>query len=316
MTHYALKLTLTHAYAETERIRVMTFECATGSTLPDYSAGAHIEFELGNAGKRAYSLVNWPNPVTEGYTVAVQLEESGKGGSQAMHAMSEGQGVDTTAPKNDFNLLDSPAPVLLLAGGIGITPLISMASDLQRQGHPFQLHYTARKASSMGFASALQVAFGDAVHLYLDNKTPLDLKALMRSQAADTQVYLCGPRGLIDAARSAALEAGLAENAIHIELFSTPDSEEADTAFEVEISNTGQVITVQADQTIIEALEAAGLDVMYDCQRGDCGICQCTVLSGTPDHRDVVLSDDERASGNVMQICVSRAKSPRLVIEI
>ena len=311
----ALKLTLTHASAETELIRVMTFQCATGDTLPDYSAGAHIEFDLESAGKRAYSLIDWPSK-TEGYTVAVQREEAGEGGSKAMHAMEVGESIESTDPKNDFTLLDSPAPVLLLAGGIGITPLISMATKLQQRAHPFQLHYTAREASRMGFANALHKAFGTALHVHLDNETPLDLPKLMRSQAPDTQVYLCGPRGMIEAARSAAIEAGLAEDAIHIELFSTPEPEAGDTAFEVEISDTGQVITVAADQSIIEALEAAGHDVMYDCQRGDCGICQCTVVSGTPDHRDVVLSDDERASGTVMQICVSRSKSPRLVIEI
>lgn len=310
-----LKLKLTHASAENALIRVMTFQSEPGSTLPIYTAGAHIEFDLGSAGTRSYSLIDWPS-ASDGYTVAVQLEQTGEGGSQAMHAMAEGQVVSTTPPKNDFPLQDSQSPVLLLAGGIGITPMISMATQLQQQAHPFKLHYTAREASRMGFAKELQEAFGDALHLHLDNETPLDLPQLMRSQTPDTQVYLCGPRGMIEAARSAAIESGIAEDAIHIELFSTPEPEAGDTAFEVEISDTGQVITVAADQSIIEALEAAGLDVMYDCQRGDCGICQCTVVSGTPDHRDVVLSDDERASGTVMQICVSRSKSPRLVIEI
>ncbi len=312
-----MKLILKNLATETDHIRVMTFQNASGGALPEYSAGAHIEFDLGAAGKRAYSLVDWPT-ASDDYTVAVQLEESGEGGSKAMHAMSEGHTVEVAVPKNDFALLDSPAPVLLLAGGIGITPMISMASQLQQQAHPFQIHYTARDASRMGFADELTQAFGDALTLHLDDDdlSALDLPKLMHSQAADTQVYLCGPRAMIDAARSAAIEAGLAENAIHIELFSTPEPEAGDTAFEVEISESGQVITVTANQTIIEALEAAGVDVMYDCQRGDCGICQCTVVSGTPDHRDVVLSDDEKAAGNVMQICVSRAKSSRLVIDI
>ncbi|MDB4224934.1 PDR/VanB family oxidoreductase [Granulosicoccus sp.] len=310
-----MKLILDQVLAETELIRVMSFRSASGSALPNYTAGAHIEFDLGSAGKRSYSLIDWPNS-SELYTVAVQYEKSGEGGSRAMHELREGQSIETTLPKNDFELIDGLEPILLLAGGIGITPLKSMATKLHQQAREFQLHYTAREASRMGFTDALTETFNSTVSFHLDDKNPLDLTQLMRAQASNTRVYLCGPRGMIDAARSAAIDAGISTDAIHIELFSTPETKNDDSAFEVEISDTGQVITVAADQTIIEALESAGLDVMYDCQRGDCGICQCTVVSGIPDHRDVVLSDDERASGKLMQICVSRAKSARLVIEI
>lgn len=310
-----MKLILEHAMAETELIRLMTFRAASADVLPDYAPGAHIEFDLGEAGKRSYSLIDWPD-ASYLYTVAVQIEHDGEGGSQAMHALNVGQVIEASLPKNNFPLRDGVEPVLLLSGGIGITPMISMATKLQQQACPFQLHYTARDTSRMGFSNALNAAFGDAVSLYIDDANAVDLTMLMSAQAPNTKVYLCGPRGMIDAARSAALNAGLAEDAIHIELFSTPDTQEGDVAFEVEISSTGQVVKVEADQTIIEALEAAGVDVMYDCQRGDCGICQCDVISGTPDHRDVVLSDDERASGKVMQICVSRAKSARLVIDV
>lgn len=310
-----MKLILAHTEFETELIRVMSFRSASGSVLPGYTAGAHIEFDLGPAGKRSYSLIDWPT-VSNLYTVAVQHEEAGEGGSKAMHALSVGNAIEVAQPLNNFPILDGAEPVLLLAGGIGITPMISMATHLRNQGRTFQLHYTARDNSRMGFAAPLKEAFTDAVSLYLDGTNPLDLTKLMRAQAPGTVVYLCGPRGMIDAARTAAIEAGLSEESIHIELFTTAEAREGDTAFEVEISSSGQVVNVAADQSIIEALESAGVDVMYDCQRGDCGICQCDVISGVPDHRDVVLSDAERASGSVMQICVSRAKSPRLVIDI
>lgn len=233
-----------------------------------------------------------------------------------MHGLAVGQEVAATEPKNDFPLMGGDAPVLLLAGGIGITPMISMATELQAQGRDFTLHYTARTAARMGFGDALVDAFGDRVSLHFDDMVAIDLAAVMAAQAPGAQVYLCGPRGMIEAARGAAVDAGIAENAIHIELFTTLEAQDGDTAFEVEISDTGQVVTVAADQSIIEALEAAGVDVMYDCQRGDCGICQCDVISGTPDHRDFVLSDSEKAAGDVMQICVSRAKSDRLVLDI
>lgn len=314
-----MKLILEHAEAATELIRVMTFRSSSGEALPPYTAGSHIEFDLGSAGKRSYSLVDWPTTTASTsscYTVAVQQEMAGEGGSQAMHALTVGQSITTTLPLNNFQLHDENQPVLLVAGGIGITPMISMATHLQQNSRPFQLHYTARNTSRMGFSDKLKNAFGDAVYLYLDDANPLDLDSLMQSQVPETSVYLCGPRGMIDAAHQAAIQADIKEDAIHIELFSTPEIQSTDTAFEVEISNTGQVVNVAANQSIIQALESAGVDVMYDCQRGDCGICQCDVISGIPDHRDVVLSEAERRSGNVMQICVSRAKSARLVIDI
>jgi len=310
-----LKLILKKVEVESELIHVLTFGSVSESELPTYEAGAHVEFELGAVGKRSYSLVDWPFE-TDLYTVAVQREAEGEGGSKAMHAMSVGQEIETMLPQNNFTLIDGDGPVLLLAGGIGVTPLISMATKLKQDGRDFQLHYTARNASRMAFATALKQSFADAVNFYLDDSNPLELAELMGSQAPETTVYLCGPRGMIDAARTAAIAAGISADAIHIELFSSPDTKDDDVAFEVEISSTGQVINVAADQTIIEALEAADVDVMYDCQRGDCGICQCDVISGIPDHRDVVLSADEKVSGKVMQICVSRAKTARLVIDV
>lgn len=311
---FTLKLVLDQAKAETSLTRVMTFR--SDDPLPVYAPGAHMEFDLGDAGKRCYSLVDWPDSSSDVYSVAVQREDAGEGGSIAMHQLSVGQSIEASPPRNNFKLIDGSQPVLLLAGGIGITPLISMATQLQQQGRAFQLHYCARDATRMAFAHALNNAFDKSVFLHPDDTRPLNLDSLMSSQANNTTVYLCGPRGMIDAARQAAMEAGIAEAAIHIELFSSAGPRNADSAFEVEVSSTGQVVNVAKDQSIIEALESAGLDVMYDCQRGDCGICQCDVISGIPDHRDVVLSDEEKASGKVMQICVSRAKSPRLVIDI
>ncbi|MFK7858812.1 MAG: 2Fe-2S iron-sulfur cluster-binding protein [Granulosicoccus sp.] len=314
-----MKLILEHAEHATELIRVMRFCATSGETLPDYTAGSHLEFDLGGVGKRAYSLVDWPTNsanFSDRYTVAVQQELAGDGGSQVMHALSIGQDITATKPKNSFNLVDGNRPVLLLAGGIGVTPLISMATQLQKEGRTFQLHYTARNDSRMGFADSLKNSFDSVVHFYLDDTNPLNLVSLMRLQSPDTLVYLCGPRGMIDAARIAAIDAGIHEEAIHIELFSTPEIQVGDSAFEVEIGSTGQLVHVAADQSIIEALEFAGIDVMYDCQRGDCGICQCNVISGVPDHRDVVLSEAERASGKVIQICVSRAKSARLILDV
>lgn len=310
-----MKLVLESVERETDQISVFRFAAADRSALPAYEPGAHVDFDLGPAGIRSYSLIDWPQ-ATGTLDVAVQREDAGQGGSKAMHALATGQTVTATGPKNDFPLDENAGCSLLLAGGIGITPLISMATRLHAGGQAFELHYAARTASRMGFADSLTAAFGEAVKLYFDDAGPIDLAALMQKQSSGTHVYICGPKGMIDAARSAATDAGIPDNAVHVELFSSPEPQDDDAAFEVEVHETGQVVTVAPGQTIIEALEEAGLDVMYDCQRGDCGICQTDVISGEPDHRDVVLSDAEKASGKVMQICVSRAKSARLVLDL
>jgi len=296
----------------------MDFAEATGIGLPTFSAGAHLDFELPGYGLRSYSLIDWSaqRQSADVYTVAVQIEDEGSGGSKAMHEMQLGQAIQATAPSNDFELLDGSAPVLLLGGGIGITPLISMAVQLISQGRNFSLHYSARTKAAMGFRETLLNALGDHVHFYFDDSKPLNLTTLMTAQPSTTDLYICGPKGMIDTAINEAVNAGLAETNIHVELFSAAASSATDAPFEVEIKNTGEVFVIPAGQSIIEVLEAAGKDLMFDCQRGDCGICQTDVISGIPDHRDVVLSKADHDSGKVMQICVSRALSGRLVLDL
>lgn len=313
-----LKLVLAGAFNETGRIRVMRFKNASGLELPDYTPGAHLDFDLGDRGSRSYSLIEWRSQsgaLTE-YVIAVQREEDGLGGSRAMHELQVGATIAASAPDNDFELDAGQGPVLLLAGGIGVTPLISMASKLTDQGRPFRFHCTARSSALMGFKKLLTETFDGAMTFHFDDEKQIDLSSLMQQQAQDTQIYLCGPKGMIDAARGAADSAGHPDKNIHVELFSAPTDQSDDHAFEVEIHDTGELFTIPVGKTIIEVLESAGKDLMYDCQRGDCGICQTDIISGIPDHRDVVLSQADRASGKVMQICVSRAKSPRLVLDL
>lgn len=309
------KLIVQQIENETPAIRVIQFRAADGGALQGYTPGAHLDFDLGAAGIRSYSLIDWPErPDPSIYRIAVQREDAGQGGSRAMHALCVGDQVDATTPANDFELVAGTAPVLLLAGGIGVTPLISMATALMAEGRTFAFHYTGRSEAVTGFTDILGTVFADHLTLHFDDVSPLDLAALMAAQAADTQLYVCGPKGMIEAARTSAESAGISD--IHVELFTTPDVSGGDIPFEVEIHETGQVFTVPENKTIIDVLEEAGIDLMYDCQRGDCGICQTDVIAGQPDHRDVVLSEAERTSGKIMQICVSRAKSARLVLDI
>ena len=311
-------LILIDAQNESNRIRVMTFAASSGAQLPPYTPGAHLDFVLGDKGERSYSLIDWHyrETVPDSYTIAVQHEAEGQGGSKAMHALEVGDRIEASDPGNDFEMRSGSAPVLLLAGGIGVTPLISMATALTHQGTAFQFHYAARSEGVMGFKNRLSNAFPNQMTFHFDDRQKINLQQVMEDQAPGTQIYICGPKGMIDAARAAASKAGHSEDAVHVELFTAPESQSGDQPFEVEIHDTGQVFTVPVGKTIIDVLEEAGKDLMFDCRRGDCGICRTDVISGTPDHRDVVLSQADRASGKVMQICVSRSKSPRLVLEL
>ncbi|MGI9422384.1 MAG: PDR/VanB family oxidoreductase [Hyphomicrobiaceae bacterium] len=302
----------------TERVRMLTLAAANGGELPGYCAGAHLDFDIEGIGTRSYSLVDFeaPGNAPESYRIAVQREDDGDGGSVAMHQLAVGDQITASLPKNDFALNDDGRPALLLAGGIGVTPIISFAAELTHRGAQFAFHYATRSESVCTFKERLTDAFQSNLSLWFDDADPIDLKTLVSGTNPETHIFCCGPKGMIEAVRELGEAAGFPKEQIHFELFASPASHAGDQPFEIEISSTGQVFSIPADKTIVEVLEAEGVDVMYDCQRGDCGICQTNIVSGEPDHRDVVLSESERASGKVMQICVSRAKSPRLVLDI
>ncbi|MEM9060080.1 MAG: PDR/VanB family oxidoreductase [Pseudomonadota bacterium] len=300
----------------TDRIREFRLVGAN-ACLPAWAPGSHIDLDLGVAGARSYSLIDWTGDTSapDHYTIAVQREDDGSGGSKAMHALTVGGKIEASDPKNDFELPEDDLPVTLLAGGIGVTPMISMAASLAAHQRPFQLHYAVRSRDAAAYTSLLADRYSDNTYLHIDSEAPADLRKIAKA-SANGHLAICGPIGMIDAARSAAEAAGIPSDRIHVELFSSPAPTTGDQPFEVEIHDTGQVFTVPPGQTIISVLEAGGVDLVYDCQRGDCGICQVDVIDGTPDHRDVVLTDAEKAANDVMQICVSRAKSPRLVLDL
>jgi vanillate O-demethylase ferredoxin subunit len=320
MDVHPLKLKVRSYAAETPFIRSLVFDVEDG-VVPRWQAGAHIRVALPNGGDRPYSLMALPGLPEGALALGVLREEASTGGSQFMHALKIGDVVKASAPVNNFHLHEGAAPALLFAGGIGVTPILSMAAELRARGSPYRLHYAGRTQGLLAFLPHLQeicakdLSGGLSVH-YDGDESRLDIAAALNGAAANAHVYVCGPSGMIDAVRAGALAACVPADRIHYELFRAEQPSSSDLPFEVEIGSTGQVVGVAAGQTIIQALEAAGLDVLYDCQRGDCGICQCGVIEGVPDHRDVILSDDEKASNKVMQICVSRAKSERLVLDL
>jgi len=314
----SLTLTVKNLQELTAGIRLIELVEQQGRNLPDYTAGAHINIETGEPGTRSYSLINWSEPEKSPtcYFIAVQREDGGGGGSKYMHRLTPGQNLVAAEPENDFELLNHSAPAVLIAGGIGVTPIISMAATLQDQGRPYHCHYTGRSRSLMALANDMEKHFAQSLSLYTDDESPIDLDALIKDCDPESHLYLCGPNGMLEAVRTAAIAAGFTREQIHIELFTTAPAQSDDQPFEVELKSTGQVFVIPVGKTIIDVLEAEGVDLIFDCQRGDCGICQTDVLSGIPDHRDLVLSGDERENGKIMQICVSRAKSARLVLDI
>jgi ferredoxin-NADP reductase len=318
-----LRLTVLETRAETDRIVTLALAAPDGAPLPGFTAGSHIRIDLPDGGDRTYSLVSADaaTDTTVGvpaYRLGVQLEPESRGGSRYMHGLVAGDTLVASHPKNDFPVRDHASAAILIAGGIGVTPMVSMAAELRRAGRPFVFHYTGRSRELMAFVAEIEAVGADAVRIYCDDdpERRLDLAATIAASPADAHIYVCGPRGMIEAAREIAHEYGFSKDRVHFELFTQHDHLAGDQPFEVEVASSGQVFVVAADQSIIDALEAGGLDLLYDCRRGDCGICQTQVIAGTPDHRDVILTDEERASNSVMQICVSRAKTPRLVLDL
>ncbi|MBH5366904.1 PDR/VanB family oxidoreductase [Bradyrhizobium glycinis] len=316
MDVHPLKLKVRSCVAETPFIRSLVFGVEDG-VVPQWQAGAHLRVALPNGGDRPYSLMALPGLPEDALALGVLREEASSGGSQFMHALKVGDVVKASAPVNNFRLHEGAAPALLFAGGIGITPVLSMAAELAARGSSYRLHYAGRTQGLLAFLPQLQEICAGRLSIHYDSdESRLDIVAALGDAAANAHVYVCGPSGMIDAVKAAAAAAGASADRVHYELFKSEKPLSPDRPFEVEIKSTGQVVGVAAGQTIIEALEAAGFDVLYDCRRGDCGICQCGVIAGVPDHRDVILSDEERASNKVMQICVSRAKSERLVLDL
>lgn len=304
------------------KIKQFDLRADDNTRLGHFEAGAHIAVQLKDGSCRQYSLIDFGENFrseNQRYTLGILLEDDGSGGSAYMHSLQVGDAILAGVPKNDFPLIGDDRPVVLIAGGIGVTPIISMAAALERAGKPYALHYSGRTLESMAFKEELADLCGDALTLYCDDDANrcLDLEALIPTLDPASHIYVCGPKGMIEAVRECALLAGFGKEHIHFELFASPATKGNDTdGFEVEVKSSGEVFWIPQDRSILDVLEDGGIDLVYDCQRGDCGICQVDVLEGEPEHRDVVLTEEEKAAGDVMHICVSRAKSKRLLLDL
>lgn len=313
---------------ETRDIVVFDLSLPGGATLPQFQAGAHLELQIGGR-IRHYSLCSAPDDRTH-YRIAVQRESAGRGGSvQLCDGADAGETLWVRGPFNHFALrLPAARPPLLLAGGIGVTPVLCMALELTAAGLDFELHFSGRSLEHMAFLPLLRSGvFGSRVHLYADDGrglAPMHLPTLLGSGKPGRHLYVCGPGGLIDAADRIAREQGWAGDHIHFEHFGVPPAAPADVRvdgsgcepFEVEIASTGRRIAVAADQNVVQALAAAGVHIPMSCEVGVCGSCRTRVLAGVPDHRDLLLSPEEQARNQEFTPCCSRAKTPLLVLDL
>lgn len=306
-----------------EALDICSFELvsADASTLPAFSAGSHIEVHLPNDITRQYSLCN-DSEESHRYLIGVLKDPTSRGGSRAMHeSVDEGDTLKISAPKNHFALAHEARSSLLLAGGIGITPILCMAERLANAGGDFDLHYCARTRERMAFHDRIQrSAFSGKTRFHFDNGDAaqrLQLDALLAAPRPGTHLYVCGPKGFMDAVLAKARAAGWPQAQLHYEFFAAEIvKSESDESFEVQIASSGKIVRVGSDITVTQALASAGIEVPTSCEQGVCGTCLTRVLEGEPDHRDMYLSPDEQKANDQFLPCCSRAKSPRLVLDL
>ncbi|MGV7207039.1 PDR/VanB family oxidoreductase [Oxalobacteraceae bacterium A2-2] len=301
-------------------IRVLELRSPDGAPLPLYEAGAHIDVTLGNGLVRQYSLC-CRAPSGESYRIAVKREPQSRGGSAWLHDTARvGGTLGIGTPRNAFALAPAAPMHLLFAGGIGITPVLSMAYALLRRGERFRLAYFTRDEASIAFADELRGDGALAQHTDIHcGHTPSDRAAriaqLLNAAPTGAHAYVCGPGPFMEAVTQAA-RARLGPDAVHQESFTAPAPDAGAQTFILRLARSGRDITVPAGSTALVCLQDAGIAIDSSCEVGVCGTCRTTVLQGVPDHQDSVLTAPERAANNCFLPCVSRARTPVMVLDI
>jgi vanillate monooxygenase ferredoxin subunit len=305
-----LELVVTSVAAITPSIRQVELTNAEDGALPAFTAGAHVDLALGNGLERSFSLLNDPAE-THRYVIAVLREADSRGGSVWVHDhLHRGDRLTASEPINNFPINEAGETHILIAGGIGITPLKAMAHRLVARAANFTLHYCARDQERAAYLDELRALIGTRLHAHLDAgdiTRGLDVRELLASRPAAAHVYVCGPAGLIRAVREAARD--WPKGSVHYELFRGSEADIAPRSinqpFEIRLARAGKTFTVPADRSILEVLRANGIKVKTLCTEGVCGTCRVGLLGGKADHRDEVLTDAQRERH--IQVCVSRA---------
>ena len=313
-----LQVTVTDVVEVNELIKRFHFRRRDGELLPTFSGGSHVVVEMpeGQTTRlNPYSLMSSPLDTRE-YTISVRRDDAGRGGSLFMHRSVEpGMNMQISNPVNLFSLDLRAKKHLMLAGGIGITPILAQTAQLGVGAGNFELHYCARSAPLAAYADHLVGRYGSRINVYYDDKgEAIDFKRLLSLQPLGTHLYVCGPAGMINAVRKFAEDAGWPPETVHFEHFAAPPPGKP---FEVTLAKSGITIQVGSHQSLLEAIEAAGVDAPYLCRGGACGQCETNVVScdGTILHNDHWLTEEDHASGGKIMPCVSRFEGKSLVLE-
>jgi tetrachlorobenzoquinone reductase len=302
---------------QTESIRSFELRDPQNRALPVFTAGGHIELKLGNGLSRSYSLLNSPSEQNR-YVIGVNRHPSSRGGSKWIHAnLSVGEFLTVSYPRNHFRLEESASHSILIAGGIGVTPLLSMAQRLAALGKSWELHYCTRDRTSTAFAEELATlgARGKVTlyHSVEPASARLNFDTILQSIPDETHLYCCGPTRMLE--DYLAVSSGRDQSKIHFERFSSGVEVAADD-FEVLLARSGRTVRVKEGETILDRLLSEGLDVPYSCREGVCGACETRLIEGEADHRDSILTELERAANNTIFVCCSRAKSRTLTLDL
>jgi vanillate O-demethylase ferredoxin subunit len=299
------------------------FELAAvdGGMLPPFEAGSHIDVHLSGGLVRQYSLHDLPSEPPR-YRIGVLREPQSRGGSVALiEGVNVGDRLDVSVPRNHFPLDAGANRSILLAGGIGITPILCMAEQLFRDRRAFELHYCGRSGRRMAFLDRLKSSpFASDAHMHFDDGAKdqlLNANTVIGAPHADKHLYVCGPAGFMDHVLKTARDLGWQEPQLHREYFAAaPIDHSADGPFEIELKSSGQVIRVNAEESAAAALRDSGIPIAVSCEQGVCGTCMTRVVSGLPDHRDLYLTDAEHERNDCFTPCCSRARTPRLVLNL
>lgn len=299
-------------------INLFEFRDDADTVLPDFAPGAHIDVHLPNGMMRQYSLA-LTRQDGKSFVVGVKLDSASRGGSRFMHEqLRVGTVLKIGGPRNNFPLHEEGEHSVFFAGGIGITPIYAMVTHLSRTKQRWRLHYAVRKRSEAAFVKELLSLEGGSVNLHIDEEAGgrfMDVPALVGAEAGTPHFYCCGPGPMMESYLKAT--ASLPRERVHYEYFGAiPQTDAPRGGYWVELAKSGQRFKVPIGQTVIQAMRLEGLDPMVSCEQGHCGSCEARVLSGTIEHRDVILTPEERASGTIMMLCVSHCTSETLVLDL
>jgi ferredoxin-NADP reductase len=311
MSLYEVELVVERRELVADGVLALSLRHPLGAQLPAWEPGAHVDVVLAPGLERQYSLCGDPAD-RSAWRIAVLREPAGRGGSAHVHEqLGQGDTVRVRGPRNHFELRPSPR-YRFIAGGIGITPILPMLAAAQAAGAEWTLLYGGRTRRSMAFTEELG-GYGERVTVAPQDETGLlDLGSVLGGVPEGTLVYCCGPGPLLDA-----VEERCPGGILHVERFQAKEQAAGEnTEFEVELAQSGRTLTVAPDVSVLEAVRAAGVEVLFSCTEGTCGTCETDVLEGAPDHRDSVLTAEEQESGETMMICVSRCRGKRLVLDL